>query len=496
MSSTLKFTLASLAVVLSAGVSAQAALAKTSFVMGVSQEPTSLDPTSDATASIDGMLTQNVYESLTSVDEKGVVIPGLAESWTVSEDGLTYTFKLRAGVKFHDGTDFDAEDVIFSFKRAMAEDSVNPTKAIFAPIEAVTAIDPLTIEIKLKKKDAFLLFNLAQGDASIVAEETAATNNSSPVGTGPFQFANWTRGDRVTLEKNPNWYDAANVALEKVEFRFIADSAAAAAALMAEELDLYPTFPAPELRPQFENDPRFTVSIGSTEAEVILALNNAKAPFNDLRVRQGITYAIDRAEIIDGAMYGAAEPIGSFYPPHGPAYIDLTGQYAHNTEKAKELFKEAGIEGATLTMRVPPFYYATRSAEIIQAQLAEAGIDAKVENVEWGFWMEEVYKNHNYDMTIIAHPGPNDMGNFARGAKYYYGFDDKHMQDLWTNISQEVDDEKRYALLKEGQQYLADQAVHAFLFQISSVNIAKKGIEGIWNSSPVPFRPLAGVKFQ
>lgn len=493
MSSIFNLTLSSLVVALGTGLGAQAALAKTSFIMGVQQEPTSLDPTADATASIDVMLTQNVFESLTTVDESGVVLPQLAESWTVSDDGMTYVFKLRAGVKFHDGTDFNADDVVFSFNRAMAADSVNPTKAIFAPIETVTAIDPLTVELKLKKKDAFLLFNLAQGDASIVAEESAATNKTSPVGTGPFQFANWTRGDRVSLEKNPNWHDAANVSLEKVEFRFIADSAAAAAALMAEEIDAYPTFPAPELRPQFENDPRFKVSTGSTEAEVILAMNNAKAPFTDLRVRQGISYAIDREEIIDGAMYGAAEPIGSFYPPHGPAYVDLTGKYPHDTEKAKGLFKEAGIEGATVTLRVPPFFYATRSAEIIQAQLAEAGLNAKVENVEWGFWMDEVYKKHNYDMTIIAHPGPNDMGNFARGADYYYGFDDKHMQDLWANISQEIDDEKRNELLREGQKYLADQAVHGFLFQIAAVNIAKQGVNGLWNNSPVQFRPLAGV---
>lgn len=487
--------LAALVIALGTGLSATSVMAG-SIILGIQQEPTSLDPTSDATASIDGMLTQNVYESLTTVNEAGEVQPQLAQSWTVSDDGLTYVFTLVQGAKFHDGTDFDADDVKFSFDRAMAEGSTNPTKSIFAPIESVTVIDPATVEIKLKKKDAFFLFNLAQGDASIVAPESADANVTTPVGTGPFKYASWTRGDRLTLEKNADYRGAADVALDKVEFRFIPDAAAASAALLAEELDVYAGFPAPEMLPQFQADPRFDVTIGSTEAEVILAINNSKAPFTDIRVRRAISHAIDREELIDGAMYGQAVPIGSFYPPHGPAYVDLTGMYPTDTEKAKELFAEAGVAGSTMTIRVPPFSYATRSAEIIQAQLGQAGITVKVENVEWGFWLDEVYKNLNYDMTIISHPGPNDMSNFARGPKYFYGFDDASYNDLWKQISEETDAGTRNELLKQGQTYLAEQAVHGFLFQLPQVNIQKKGIEGLWVSRPVLFQPLAGVKVQ
>ncbi|GGE13879.1 peptide/nickel transport system substrate-binding protein [Gemmobacter megaterium] len=487
--------LAALVIALGTGLSATSAMAG-SIILGIQQEPTSLDPTSDATASIDGMLTQNVYESLTTVNEAGEVQPQLAQSWTVSDDGLTYVFTLVQGAKFHDGTDFDADDVKFSFDRAMAEGSTNPTKSIFAPIESVTVIDPATVEIKLKKKDAFFLFNMAQGDASIVAPESADANVTTPVGTGPFKYASWTRGDRLTLEKNADYRGAADVALDKVEFRFIPDAAAASAALLAEELDVYAGFPAPEMLPQFQADPRFDVTIGSTEAEVILAINNSKAPFTDIRVRRAISHAIDREELIDGAMYGQAVPIGSFYPPHGPAYVDLTGMYPTDTEKAKELFAEAGVAGSTMTIRVPPFSYATRSAEIIQAQLGQAGITVKVENVEWGFWLDEVYKKLNYDMTIISHPGPNDMSNFARGPKYFYGFDDASYNDLWKQISEETDAGTRNDLLKQGQTYLAEQAVHGFLFQLPQVNIQKKGIEGLWASRPVLFQPLAGVKVQ
>ncbi len=483
------------AMVVGVGLMGTMATAQSSIVIGLQQEPTTLDPTADATASIDGIFTHNVYESLTTVSESGEVLPDLAKSWTISDDHLTYTFSLETGVKYHDGTDFDASDVKFSFDRAMAEDSVNPSKGIFKPIESVTVVDPATVRIVLKSQDAFFLFNLAKGDASIVAPESADNNKTHPIGTGPFKFTSWTRGDRMILSKNEDFRDAAKVALDKVEFRFISDPASATAALMAEEIDAFPGFPAPEILPQFEADPRFDVRVGSTEGEVILAINNAKPPFDDIRVRRAISYAINRDEIIDGAMYGRATPIGSFYPPHGPAYIDLTGMYPHDTAKARELFKEAGVEGMTMTLRLPPFPYAKRAGEIIQAELAAAGIDAKIENVEWGFWISEVYKKQAYDLTIIAHTSPNDMGNFARGKKYFYGFEDPAFNKLWARIRAETDDAKRYELLKEGQRFLAENAVHGFLFQLPRLGVYRKGLNGFWTSAPVLYQPLAGVSW-
>ncbi len=476
------------------GISAASA-EKTDIVIGMQQEPTTLDPTADATASIDVILTANVFQSLTTVSQSGEVLPSLAESWTISDDGLTYTFNLVKGVKFHDGTDMDASDVKFSFERAMAEDSVNPSKDIFEPITSVTVIDPYTLEIVLSSKEAFFLFNMAQGDASIVGPESADTNKTNPVGTGPFQFTSWTRGDRLVLSKYEDYRDADSIALERVEYRFISDPAAATAALLAEELDAFPGFPAPEILPQFEADPRFNVTVGSTEGEVILAINNAKPPFDDIRVRRAINYAINRDEIIDGAMYGRATPIGSFYPPHGSAYVDLTGRYPYDVAKARAPFEEAGVAGTTMTLRVPPFPYAKRSAEIIQAQLTAAGIDARVENVEWGFWIGEIYKKQNYDMTIIAHTSPNDMGNFARGKDYFYGYEDPAFDDLWGRIRTETDPVKRNELLKEGQIFLAENAVHGFLFQLPLLGVYRTGLSGYWTSAPVLFQPLAGVSW-
>lgn len=473
------------------------AFAKTDISIGMQQEPTSLDPTADATASIETMMTGNVYEQLTAVQEDGSVAASLAREWTISDDGLTYVFKLRDGVKFHDGSPLSAETVKFSFDRAMAKDSANPSKSIFEPIESVTVVDPVTVEMKLKRKDAFFLFNLASGKASIMSPAAIATNADKPIGSGPYRFASWTRGDRLTLEKNPDHRDATGVQVERVTFRFMSDPAAATAALMAEEIDAFPGFPAPELLPQFQSDPRFSVNVGTTEGEVILAFNNSRKPFTDIRVRQALSYAIDRKAIIDGAMYGLATPIGSFFPPHHRAYVDLTGTYPTDVAKAKAMLAEAGVaEGTELSLRVPPFPYATRSAEIIQSQFAKASIQVKIENVEWGFWLDEIYKKLNYDMTIIAHTSPNDLGNFARDASYFYGYDNAEYRQLWERIQTETDTARRDELSREAQKFLAREAVHGFLFQLPALNVVRKELTGFRMSSPVQAQPLSALRWQ
>lgn len=479
---------------LAASALAAPALAETEISIGMQQEPTVLDPTSDATASIDTITAHNIFESLTTVSESGEVLPALAESWTVSDDGTVYTFTLHDGVAFHDGTAFDAEDVLFSFQRAMADDSVNPTKSIFEPIESVTSPDPLTVVITLKQPDAFFLFNIAQGDAAILAPESVERAKSEPVGTGPYKFASWTRGDRLTLVKNADHRDASDEMIDKITFRFVADPAAAVAALMAEEIDAFPGMPAPETLEQFKADDRFNVVVGTTEGEVILALNNSRPPFDDIRVRRAISHAIDRQAIIDGAYFGYGSPIGSFFPPHHKSYVDLTDRYPHDIAKAKELLAEAGKENLKITLRSPHFPYAKRSAEIIQAQLAQAGITVEIENVEWAFWIGEVYKKLNYDMTIIAHTSPNDLGNFARGKSYFYGYENPEFTALWDKIRTEPDPAKLDALLKDGQRFIAEEAVHGFLFQLPLLGVYRKEISGYRTSSPVLFAPLKDLR--
>ena len=322
-----------------------ASAAETDITIGMQLEPPHLDPTSAAAGAIDNVVYSNIFEGLTRFMGDGSVVPGLAKSWDISDDGLSYTFHLQGDVRFHDGSAMDAADVKFSLDRARAEDSTNAQKALFTGIADVAVIDPLTVVLTLEAPNGNLLFNLAWGDAVIVASETIETIKSNPVGTGAFRFVKWVQGDRIDLVRNGDYWGTAP-ALEGATFKFISDPTAAFAAMMAEDIDAFQTFPAPENLPQFDADPRFKLLIGSTEGETILSTNNKMPPFDNKLVRQALAHAIDRQAIIDGAMFGYGTPIGSHFAPHNPAYIDLTGNSVYDPAKAKALLAEAGLPTA------------------------------------------------------------------------------------------------------------------------------------------------------
>ncbi len=462
--------------------------AKTTLTLGVVLEPPHLDPTGGAAAAIDEVVYANVFEGLTRIGSDGEVQPALAKSWTVSDDGLTYTFSLQDKVRFHDGTDFDSADVIYTLNRAMAEDSTNAQKGLFAAIKSVTAPDPKTVAITLKNPAGSLLFNLGWGDAVMVAEESAAGNKSKPIGTGPFKFVNWAKGNKIVLEKNPDYWGTP-AKLDQAIFKFIPDPAAAASAMMAGDVDGFPNFPAPETLTQFEADPRFKVMRGSTEGETILAMNNGKPPFDDIRVRRAVNYAIDRQAIIDGAMFGNGTPIGSHFAPHHPAYVDLTGAYPYNPEKAKALLKQAGVEKLKVTLKLPPPSYARRGGEIIAAQLAEVGIDAEIIPVEWAQWLKQVFKATDYDLTIVSHTEPMDIGIYARDS-YYFNYSNPKFKAVIAELDRTVVQADRYALMGQAQRILSEDAVNAFLFQLTQGGVWNAKVEGIWLNRPVQANDL------
>ncbi|NKX43149.1 ABC transporter substrate-binding protein [Roseicyclus persicicus] len=473
---------------------AGAALAQqTDITIGMVLEPPNLDPTAGAAAAIDEVVYANVFEGLTRFGPDGSVLPALAESWEISDDGSVYTFYLREGVTFHDGTAMTADDVVFSLDRARAEGSTNAQPALFANIVGVEAVGDLTVVVTLDGPDGAFLFDMAWGDAVIVAPESAETNATNPVGTGPFRFASRVEGDRVDLVRHDGYW-GEHVALEAATFRFISDPNAAFAAMMAGDVDAFPNFPAPETLAQFAADPRFSVIVGSTEGETILAMNNAQAPLDDIRVRQAITHAINRQDIIDGAMFGYGTPIGTHFAPHNPDYVDLTGLSAYDPERSRALLAEAAPDGLTLRLALPPPSYARRGGEIIAAQLREVGIETEITNLEWAQWLEQVFRGRDFDLTIVSHTEPMDIGIYAR-PDYYFQYARPEFVALNDTLAQTTDPGARSALMVEMQQMIAEDYVNGYLFQLAKTGVANAAIEGLWANSPTQANDLTGVRW-
>lgn len=471
------------------------AAVRDSVVIGMALEPPGLDPTIAPAAAIGEIVHLNVFEGLTRIRENGEVVPLLAQGWTVAPDMKTFTFKLLQGVKFSDGTAFDAADVKYSFETYGGAASTNKRKAVFANMASIETPDPQTVVIALKTADPQLLFSLGENTAVITAPESAPSNATKPVGTGPYLLQDWVKGDSVTLVANPAYRDTAAIHIKTAKFRFIADPGAMVAAMLAGDLDAAPIGITGENVAQFEKDPRFKVTIGSTEGETILTMNNKRKPLDDLRVRQAISYAIDRKAIIDGVNSGYGIPIGSWIPPHDPAYIDMTGRYPHDPAKARELLKQAGVGNLELSLKLPPPPYARRAGELIASELAEVGITAKIENLEWAQWLDGVFKNKNYDLTIISHVEPNDYVKFA-DPTYYWQYDSPAAQALIAKAGSTLDKDERVKALQDLQRLLADDAVVGFLYNLPRIGIYKAGLTGFWTNAPIFVNDLAAVRWQ
>ena len=477
---------------IAATMAATAATAQSDITVALQLEPPHLDPTSAAAGAIDSVLYSNVFEGLTRFTADGSIIPGLAAGWEISDDGLTYTFRLRDGVTFHDGTTMDAADVKFTFDRLLAEDSANAQKALYTLISGVEVVDPLTVRMTLSEPNGNMLFNLAWGDAVIVAPESIGTIKQRPVGTGAFKFDRWLQSDRIELVRNDTYWGTP-AKLEAATFKFISDPTAAFAAVMAEDVDYFSAFPAPENLPQFEADPRFQVLVGSTEGETILSTNNKMPPFDDIRVRKALAHAIDRNAIIDGAMFGYGTPIGTHFAPHHPAYVDLTAQSAFDPSKARDLLEQAGFaDGFDTTLYLPPPSYARRGGEIIAAQLAQVGIRAQIIIVEWAQWLESVFRGKDFGLTIVSHTEPMDIGIYAN-PDYYFQYDNPEFQALMQTLNTTTDPDIRTEMLKQAQRMIADDYVNGYLFQLAQLSVARAELKGIWANAPTQATDLTSV---
>lgn len=463
---------------LTAGV----AQAKDSISIGMTLEPPILDPTAGAAAAIGEVTYQNIYQGLTQLDAAGEVVPSLATSWDISKDGKTYTFHLAKGVVFSDGEAFDCATVKFTLDRARGKNSINPQKALFAPIAEVSCPNADEAVVTLKQPTASFLFGMAMPAALMVAPKTSADDKTHPVGTGPYMLKEWVKGDHVTLVRNPKYAGKAPP-IATATFRFIADPAAATAAMLAGNLDAFTLFPAPEAVKQLEADKNLHVEIGTTSGKIIVSLNEAKKPFDNLQVRRAMAYAIDRNAYNQAVLDGYGVPIGTHDVPGDAGYVDLVGTYPYNPAEAKKLLAQAGYpNGFSMTMLLPPPSYARRGGEVVAAMLSQVGIKVKLVDVEWAQWLSQAFKDKDYESTIIAHVEPRDLYQYAN-PEYYWNYHSKAYDALYEKYQVATDPKEQLKLWGDLQRMLAKDEPNIFLCALPKIGVWNAKLRGMWKNA-------------
>ena len=472
------------------------------LVVGLVAEPVNLDP-AQVTDLNSNRVGRRIVETLvTFPDESTHIVPGLAESWTVSKDGLHYTFKLRKGVAFHDGTPFNAEAVKFSIER-----QINPehpaakvgkypfANYFFGNVKAVEVVDPLTVEFVLKEPRASFLAVLTAGAASVVSpsavKKFGADYPSNPIGTGPFKFVAWERGQKVVLEKNPGyWRGPAKI--ERVIYRPIVEDQARLTELLTGALDLIVGTP-PDYVGQLESSGKVTL-LKQVGAHVwYLGINNQKKPFDDKRVRQAMNYAVNKDAIVRDVLKGTGSlSAGPVLPKTWGADTALK-PYPYDPERAKKLLGEAGYpSGFTTTLWVPESGSGMQSpvamSTVIQSNLKAVGINVTLQTMEWGAYLAKLRTKEqelfalswmagNEDPDMVMYPLLHSSQWTPNGPNRAL-YKNERFDDLLSQARQVTDQTKRAALYREAQKILVEDAPWIFVDHEIQTAAHSKRVQG------------------
>ena len=458
-------------------------------------EPPGLDMTATPATATSGIVFYNVQEALVKVDRHGKLVPWLAERWHTA-DNRNYTFFLRHGVRFHNGREMKAADVKYVFERALNPETKHPYAKDYEAIGDIIVKDDYTVTFALKTVNANFLQNVARSGAVIYPREAVDTMKSAPLGTGPFRFEEWVRGDRIVLVKNKDYWSQGLPKLDRVTFRFITDPNAVQAALKAGDIDASLFGLGAEHVEDLKKDPRFSVIVGDTTNDVILAMNNSRKPYTDARVRRAMTYGINKQDVLKGAMFGMGKILGTNVDPLNPYYVDLASAMPYDPARAKKLLAEAGYpNGFETVLKVTPQYeYTVRSGQVIVDNLKKIGVSVKLEQIEWGQWLSRVFREADYDLTIIGHAEAWDIKNYAN-PKYYFRYDSPKFQALFAKSEQTVDDKARRDLYVQMQKLLVEEAPAVWLFMHPRLAVTKKGVQGLWKDLPASANDLSEVSW-
>lgn len=454
----------------------------------LSLEPSNLDIRRTSGAALEQALVDNVYQGLVTRDgdDDNTIVPALATDWTVSSDGLTYTFTLRQGVTFHDGSALTADDVVSSLQTAK-DDATIQNSADLAGVSSVTSPDPTTVVITLAQPNIDFLFALT-GRAGLIFKNNDATNfQNSTNGTGPFTVSSWNTGQSLVLSRNDAyWGDPAGVA--EVVLDYIPDQSAAINAALSGDVDVALEID-PELQGQLDGTGDFRIESGLTTDKGTLAFNNTRAPLDDQRVREALRLSIDHQALID--TLGAGQTLSGPIPPLDPGYEDLSGDIAYDPDRARELLAEAGAEDLTLTLTIPSVY-PTSIPTFLVSSFADVGVTLKVESVDFPTWLQNVYTNRDYDLSFVRHVEARDFGNWANPS-YYFGYDNPEVQSLYTRALATTDEQQSSDLLAEAARIVAEEDAADWLFLSTPLTAVATNVADFPQNSLNVRLPLAGV---
>ncbi len=487
--------LAATAVVLSACTSSSPEPAQTStgepdpdatLTVGLVLEPTNLDIRRTSGAALEQILVDNVYEGLVTRTQDNSIEPRLASEYEVSEDGLTYTFTLNEGITFHNGTALTSADVVASYEAVRSDESLQGN-AEFAGVASITAPDAGSVVITLTQPNQNFLFSLT-GPAGLVFQTGDTTDlQTAENGTGPFTLQNWNKGSTITFDRYEEyWGEPAGVA--EVVFEYIPDFTAGVNAALDGSLDVL-TAVDPNLAPQLEDSGEFTLTTGRTTDKATLAFNNAKAPLDDVRVREALRLGIDHEGLIEAV--GAGEPLYGPIPELDPGHEDLSDVAPYDPERAKELLAEAGQEELELTLTIPSFY-GTTVPQVLVSDFAKIGVSLEVDSVEFPTWLEDVYTNKDYELSYVLHVEPRDFGNFA-DPDYYFGYDNPEVQRLYTEALAEIDPDASAELLAEAARIVSEDHAADWLYTGQTITAVRPIVSGFPEDSINSRIDLAGV---
>ena len=453
--------------------------------VGLVLEPTNLDIRHTSGAALEQVLIDNIYEGLVSRTQDNEIVDRLASKHTVSADGLTYTFTLNDGITFHNGAALSSADVVASYE-AVRTDATLQGNSDFASVASISAPDAATVQIVLTEPNQNFLFALT-GPAGLVFQAGDATDlKTAENGTGPFTLTRWSKGSSITFGRyDAYWGEAAGV--KTVEFLYIPDFTAGVNTALDGGVQVL-TAVDPNLVSQFEGTD-FTLTTGRTTDKATLAFNNKKAPLDDVRVREALRLAIDHEALVEAV--GAGSTLYGPIPELDPGYEDLSDVISYDPEKAKALLKEAGQEKLELTLTIPNFY-GTTVPKVLISDFAKVGVTLDVNSVEFPAWLEDVYTNHDYDLSFVLHVEPRDFGNFAN-PDYYFGYDNTKVQELYAQALKEVDADKSAKLLEQAARIVSEDHAADWLYNGATITAVSPRVSGFPKDSINSRIDLSGV---